>query len=1422
MATRTRRPPAPTDGSWLSPTASSTPPPAASSTHATHTHASSSRHTTPPNTAAAAAATTAAPQHPIPTMQGAFEESMRETLDDSSSTHSGRSASHASHVSASSPSHAHAHHPAPPLHKTDSVARRRRLLAQRTYERTVAGKWRQRPGERFHPLWKLVAQISFGLHLLAARRARSDAEAVALLQGHVDELDGFCERTAADLDLAQQDIDERVRYLSLPLAHPEVFDAMLGDRGFRGAMIDGMDKVEHVVERTAAALRDARTDVRKGSDGARELARYLRRLERAPDAERRAGPVGDVFAAMTGNTEGWSAAFAELEAQAVRLDRSLRQLAGIVAEIQKRVGVASRRDLPRPHSAGGSKKGAKPGTRQLDGRPLPRELDTTSPRQAPSPRLGKPVGASPRHASAPLPRSPEASKFSHAPSHSQPQPGPQNAETAQAVSESLAAASTLEPGSSVPPLPSSPAKPSAQPAGAASDGAPREMIVCNFVEPPHGDTGGPRSGSGSKAKKSPVQFSEPLSLTLSDPRTTGPTHKLSLSERTRSLTKKLTLFPERSDSKATLPPEHAPPKTAGEPAAHPWSPAAAAENGEPAAKERPRSVGSKMSPYDLEYLLRVTPSDTAGSEHRSPEPPSARSGTSALPVAVRTPDELRIRSMYGELQGLAEDEDEEEEEEERESAEEAQEETRESIVEEQEEKPREAREGPDNTEASEQRDPIRDEVRSEPEPSTGSEMHGPGAADPAIAEVALNLTREATPLPLQGLPDDEPIHDDDGASHHEGTGDSDSDSESEDDDDHETVSIHEGRAATATDLRIARVASVARTDSGRATLRELPPMRQARSSEALLSRKAPEGSDRGAPPKRHSSLYVPSTGFVPSSPRAPAQGQPANEPYAEDAPLAVSKGSIPHGEVTPRDGEAASALSTKEHGVDDAVSPPFSIESAKPAPLRVHRDVMEVEEPSQETPGAERKVEEAPAISEPMQDAPDLKVTVDEVSTRDEPGKEEIQDVPAPGEAREKKPALDEPSQDASKGDTKFAVTQQEEETKPTTDTPTASEAIEPVPKTPPPAASSPRGPSPEKELVPQRSPPSPPLAALTSATVTGPEPDYPFMSFSSASSGASRHSSRVASPPPRSPAPPAPATATSADPTSPQSAARTPSSPHPPSLTIAMPPATASTTAFAAPPSAGGSPPKAAPGSPPKVPTVRPPSSGRASSHGSLPSTARRANAPSPLRLFPPPDERQQQQRQLSLEPNPASPRTLAPPPDLVAPAPAPATDARDHAVDAHAAGGEDRAPARHDPRHHSRDLGGHVPIHAPSPAGAAAAPPKSPWRRMFGHRRGVSGGRSGSGKGSVSSSVGGGGGEEESPPMPMPKVREKKGVAALAKVFGGQKRGSGGSGGSGRAPAPVEKTWYPAPQAGGGGGVGWPEPAPEGEEERERVIYM
>ncbi|KAI9744390.1 MAG: hypothetical protein M1818_001919 [Claussenomyces sp. TS43310] len=259
------------------------------------------------------------PTHPMPSMQGPFAESMLE----------------ASKASTTEP---------PKANQADAATRRQVLLDQDVSEDTHASKWRQRPGQRHHQLWKLIAQISFGSYLLFDGIAKDDDQVLIILQGHVDEVDAFLEGTLEDFDYAQKDIDERLRCLKIPLENIDVFDGMLEDRQFRSRILVGNEKIEHVITRTTSAMNDALEDVRQGLSATKEFAIWLAEVQEnagwsdRPETEK-------VYEAMKGNADGWYKAYVSLQTKGNHLGVSLVQLGSIVAEMDRRAHDVSRRPV---------------------------------------------------------------------------------------------------------------------------------------------------------------------------------------------------------------------------------------------------------------------------------------------------------------------------------------------------------------------------------------------------------------------------------------------------------------------------------------------------------------------------------------------------------------------------------------------------------------------------------------------------------------------------------------------------------------------------------------------------------------------------------------------------------------------------------------------------------------------------------------------------------------------------------------------------------------------------------------------------------------------------------------------------------------------------------------------------------------------
>jgi hypothetical protein len=280
------------------------------------------------------------PVHPIPQLQGPFEESIFEASQE-------KVAQWTVHL--------------------DAQSRRKELLENAEYERLCGRKWRQRAGERqvkshmtrpralflplgqkligyrYHPLWKLISQIAFGVHLLAKGLAKSNIEVLKILQHHVDEFDGFIERNTEDYFIIQVDVRTRIQYLSLPLENLDIFDEMLQDRNFRLAMVEYNEQIEHAVDRFTMAVKDSLKDIQKGREAIGALWHYIR--QSAKENRPLPSDLAALYNAMLANTEGWNTALSKLSRKGMALESALAQLGLAITEMQRRVGVASRRGV---------------------------------------------------------------------------------------------------------------------------------------------------------------------------------------------------------------------------------------------------------------------------------------------------------------------------------------------------------------------------------------------------------------------------------------------------------------------------------------------------------------------------------------------------------------------------------------------------------------------------------------------------------------------------------------------------------------------------------------------------------------------------------------------------------------------------------------------------------------------------------------------------------------------------------------------------------------------------------------------------------------------------------------------------------------------------------------------------------------------
>lgn len=200
-------------------------------------------------------------------------------------------------------------------------------------------------GDKCHYLWRVVAQIAFGIHLLHEEMAMSVPEVIKILQTHVDEMDAFLEITTEDFDLSQTDIEQRVSSLEIPLNHQDVFDQMLKDKLFRDRIVDGNHRIEHIIKRTAIGMNRSLIDVREGIKAVDELSKYLLRVDSGWDD--RSDGLLRVYASMSGTVEGWYRCLAGLQSKGNALGVALAKLSHIVGKIEMCAAVAL---MPTPNS----------------------------------------------------------------------------------------------------------------------------------------------------------------------------------------------------------------------------------------------------------------------------------------------------------------------------------------------------------------------------------------------------------------------------------------------------------------------------------------------------------------------------------------------------------------------------------------------------------------------------------------------------------------------------------------------------------------------------------------------------------------------------------------------------------------------------------------------------------------------------------------------------------------------------------------------------------------------------------------------------------------------------------------------------------------------------------------------------------------
>ncbi|KAF4987874.1 hypothetical protein FGRMN_10102 [Fusarium graminum] len=258
------------------------------------------------------------PTHPIPSLQDAFAESLDEVTRETDGPKK------------------------PKLREQDAKGRRERLLEQDAEDEPFDASWRYRPDQQQHEMYKLISQITFGVYLLLNSLAADNGQVVTILQGHIDEVDEFLEVMLEDFSQAHKDLTERIALLQLPMANRKAFENMLEDRTFRAKILAGNERIDHILARTNAAMKQWDDDIDAGIRSSEAFMEWLNEHKNVewPDSD---PDLEGIYRAMKGNSDGWLSTFDDLNNKAQDLNGLVIKLMTIVAEMEKTAGEVSRK-----------------------------------------------------------------------------------------------------------------------------------------------------------------------------------------------------------------------------------------------------------------------------------------------------------------------------------------------------------------------------------------------------------------------------------------------------------------------------------------------------------------------------------------------------------------------------------------------------------------------------------------------------------------------------------------------------------------------------------------------------------------------------------------------------------------------------------------------------------------------------------------------------------------------------------------------------------------------------------------------------------------------------------------------------------------------------------------------------------------------
>ena len=260
------------------------------------------------------------PEHQVPSFQGAFAETFHETEQQ-------RRANKCD------------------LRMMDPRERREFLIRQEPGAPPFDVSWRYRPGQEYHEIVRLIAQLSFGACLLLYGFPNDGDVVFGILQRHIDDIDEYLEVTYQDQTLTMDELTKRIGFLKLPMTNREVYNAFIQESSrFRAQIIDGNDKLEAILGRTHVAVTQWDADIEVALRATAVFAQWLQEHEDGTWRDDREDAV-EIYDAMKGNSQGWMREFEAIGERSAVIKSQINTLLDMMDEMEANCNVPDRTSL---------------------------------------------------------------------------------------------------------------------------------------------------------------------------------------------------------------------------------------------------------------------------------------------------------------------------------------------------------------------------------------------------------------------------------------------------------------------------------------------------------------------------------------------------------------------------------------------------------------------------------------------------------------------------------------------------------------------------------------------------------------------------------------------------------------------------------------------------------------------------------------------------------------------------------------------------------------------------------------------------------------------------------------------------------------------------------------------------------------------